>query len=48
MTAIKLDFLISILEIKNYNPEDYDVKVKEKLNILYDLLDKIKPLSEDE
>lgn len=48
MTAIKLDFLISILEIKNYNPEDYDVKVKEKLNILYDLLDKIKPLSDDE
>ena len=48
MTAPKLDFLIRVLDNRNYNPESYDAKVKEKIDKLYDLLDKIKPLSDDE
>ena len=48
MTAPKLDFLLEVLDSRNYNPESYDIKVKEKINNLYDLLDKIKPLSDDE
>ena len=48
MTAPKLDFLLEILDNRNNNPESYDTKVKEKINELYDLLDKIKPLSDDE
>lgn len=48
MTAQKLDFLLEVLDIRNYNPESYDAKVKDKLNKLYDLFDKIMPLSEDE
>lgn len=47
MTAPKLDFLLEVLDSRNYNPESYDVKVKEKINELYDLLDKVKPLSDD-
>ncbi len=48
MTAPKLDFLLEVLDSRNYNPESYDTKVKEKINNLYALLDKIKPLSDDE
>lgn len=48
MTAPKLDFLLEVLDSRNYNPESYDMLVKEKINELYDLLDKIKPLSYDE
>ena len=48
MTAPKLDFLIEVFDIKNYNPQSYDVLLKEKLVILYDLLDRIKPLSDEE
>ena len=48
MTAPKLDFLLEVLDSRNYNPESYDAKVKEKINELYELLDKIKPLSDDE
>lgn len=47
MTAPKLDFLIDVFDSKNYNPQSYDVLVKEKLNKLYNLLERIKPLSED-
>ena len=48
MTAPKLDFLIDVFDSRNYNPQSYDVLVKEKLDKLYDLLDRIKPLSDDE
>ena len=48
MTAPKLDFLLEVLDSRNYNPKSYDMLVKEKINELYDLLDKIKPLSDDE
>ena len=48
MTAPKLDFLIDVFDIKNYNSQSYDVLLKEKLGILYDLLDRIKPLSDEE
>lgn len=48
MSASKLDFLISVFDSRNVNPQKYDVLVKDKLNKLYDLLDKIKPLSDDE
>ena len=48
MTAPKLDSLLEVLSNKSYNPESYDNVVKEKINKLYDLLDKIKPLSDDE
>ena len=44
LTAPEMDNLIRIFEIKTFNPEYYDNKVKEQLNELYDLLDKIKPL----
>lgn len=37
-----------MFDIKNYNPQSYDVLLKEKLGILYDLLDRIKPLSDEE
>ena len=48
MTAPKLDFLLKVFDNRTYNPENYDSKVKDKLNKLYNLLDKIKPLSDDE
>ena len=48
MTAPKLDFLLDVLDHRIYNPESYELLVKEKINQLYDLLDKIKPLSDDE
>lgn len=48
MSASKLDFLIEVFNSRNNNPQIYDVLVKDKLNKLYDLLDKIKPLSDDE
>ncbi len=37
MTAPKLDFLLEVLDSRNYNPESYDKKVKEKINKLYNL-----------
>lgn len=43
-TAPELDNLLRIFDIKSFNPQHYDNKVKNKLNKLYDLLDKIKPL----
>ncbi len=48
MTASKMDYLIEILNNYTYNPISYDNFVKEKVEELYRLLDKIKPLSEDE
>lgn len=48
MKAPKLDFLLDVFGDKSYNPDSYDVKVKEKINRLYDLLDKIKPIGDDE
>lgn len=43
-TAPELDNLLSVFELGTFNPGNYDSKVKEKLNELYELLDKIKPL----
>ncbi len=48
MTAPKLNFLLEISNNGNYNPRGYDTIVKEKLDKLYNLLNKIKPLSDDE
>ena len=48
MTASKFDSLLSVLSIRNYNPEGYDINVKSKINKLYELFNKIKPLSDDE
>lgn len=48
MTAVQLDFLINVFGDRNYNPQSYDALVKEKLDKLYDLFDRIKPLSDDE
>lgn len=48
LTAPKLNFLINVFDSKNYNPQSYDVLVKEKLDKLYDLLERIKSLSDDE
>lgn len=48
MTAQKLDSLLRILEIKGLNSESIDDLSKEKLNKLYELLDRIKPLKEDD
>lgn len=48
LKAPQLDAMLEIFSNKSYNPQDYDVIVKEKINQLYDLLDKIKPISNDE
>lgn len=48
LTAPEMDCLLRIFGNKSYNPESYDTKVKDKINKLYDLFDKIKPLSSDE
>lgn len=48
MTAQKLDSLLRILEIKGLNSESIDDLSKERLNKLYELLDRIKPLKEDD
>lgn len=48
MTAPQLDFLLEVFNIKDYNPQSYNTLVKEKVDILYEQLDKIKPLSDDE
>ena len=48
MSAQKLNFLLEIFNRRNYNPENYDTKVNEKINELYSLLDNIKPLEDDE
>ena len=48
MKAPQLDAMLEIFSNKSYNPQDYDAIVKEKINQLYDLLDKIKPISNDE
>lgn len=42
--APEIDKLLRIFDIKTFNPKSYDNKVKIKLNELYELLDKIKPL----
>lgn len=46
--AIELDRILRSLKNNSLNPERYDKIVKEKINELYVLLDKIKPLKEDE
>lgn len=43
-TAPELDRMLEVFELRTFNPENYDSKVKEQLNELYELLDKIKPL----
>lgn len=48
MTAPKLNFLIDVFDIRACNPECYDILVKEKIGILYEHLDRIKALSDDE
>ena len=48
MKAIKLDFFLEVFGNKTLNPERYDTNVKSRLNNLYELLDKIEPLSDDE
>lgn len=46
--AIELDRTLRALKNDSLNPNYYDEKVKEKINELYTLLDKIKPLKDDE
>lgn len=48
LTAPKLDKLLRIFEIGTSNPQNYHSKVKEKLNQLYTLLDKIQPIKDDD
>lgn len=48
LTAPEMDYLLRVFSNKSYNPESYDIQVKDKINKLYALLDKIKPLSDDE
>lgn len=43
-TAPEIDGLLRVFEIKSFNLETYDENVKNKINELYELLDKIKPL----
>lgn len=46
LTAPEMDSLLRIIEIRTFNPQFYDEKVKDKLNKLYKLLDKIKSTGE--
>lgn len=48
ITAPKLDRLLRIFKIDTFNPQTYDSKVKGKLNELYELLDIIKPLDDND
>lgn len=48
LTAPQLDTLLEVFGDKTYSPKSYDMKVKEKINELYSLLDNIKPISDDE
>ena len=48
ITAPQLDSLLRIFKIDTFNPKTYDSKVKEKLNELFQLLDIIKPIDNNE
>lgn len=48
MTAPEFDAYISYLNDRNLNPVGYNKKIKTKINKLYSLLDKIKPLGDDD
>ncbi len=48
MYAPKLDTLLRVFGNRNLNPEGVGINTKEKINKLYELLDKIKPLNEEE
>lgn len=48
MSAPKLNFLLEVFNLRNFNPQSYNTLVKEKIDILYEQLDKITPLSDDE
>ena len=48
ITAPKLDSLLRIFKIDTFNPNTYDSKVKEKINELFQLLDIIKPLDDND
>ena len=46
-TAPQLDRLIRVLEDRDLNPAFYDKKTNDKINKLYELFDKVKPVGED-
>lgn len=48
LTAPRLDRLINILKNRDLNPEGYSLTVKDDINKLYDLFDKIEPIGDDE
>lgn len=48
LTAPEIDRLLRVSEISTFNPHTYHSKIKEKLNQLYILLDKIQPIKDDE
>ena len=41
MTAPKLDFLLEVLDSRNYNPESYDAKVKEVEAVFNPIMQKV-------
>ena len=46
--AIELDNVLRRFHYDSYNPKTYSKKTKEKINIIYELLDKVKPISDDD
>lgn len=48
LTAPEIDRLLRVSEISTFNPHTYHSKIKEKINQLYILLDKIQPIKDDE
>ena len=47
-SALKLDYLLRILDDKEFNPVAYDNKVRTKIKELYHLLDEIQSIGDDE
>ena len=48
LSAPEIDGLLRMFEQKNFNPESYDEEVKQKISVLYGMLDKIESTKEDD
>ena len=48
LSAPEIDGLLRMLEQKNFNPESYDEELKQKISVLYGMLDKIESTKEDD
>lgn len=48
LSAPEIDGLLRMFEQKNFNPESYDEELKQKISVLYGMLDKIESTKEDD